>query len=52
MTLEESHYFVTIMSSCNLILQSCDNRSTSDQNPFNNRLTIVQQQFNNRSKIV
>jgi len=53
MTLEVTHYFVTVMCSCNLILQSRDNRSTSDKNPFNNRLTIVQQvqqSFKNRLK--
>ena len=41
MILEESDYFVAIMCSCNLILQSCDNRSTTVQHPFNNRSTIV-----------
>jgi len=41
MTLEESHYFDAIMCSCNLILQTCDNRLTTVQHPFNNRSTIV-----------
>jgi len=41
MTLEESHYFVAIICSYKLILQSCDNHSKTDQHPFNIRSTIV-----------